>query len=96
MPASVVRALAGIDTREETSMNAKILKFPVHPIDVTVEAARCGIDCRVAATPRLWLSLKDDPKELGPDRRWRGLHDLLTKGGLTASMLGEWVLLDVA
>jgi len=77
-------------------MNARVLKFPVHPIDVSVEAARCGIDCRVAATPRVWFSLKNDPKEHGPDRRWRGLHNLLATGRLTACVVGDHVLLDFA
>lgn len=77
-------------------MNAKILKFPRHNIDVSIEAARCGIDCLVAATPRVWYSLKADPNEQGSDRRWRGLHDLLTAGRLTASVVGDHVLIDFA
>lgn len=77
-------------------MKATILNFPSHPIDVSVEASRCGIDCPVAATPRVWLSLKPDPKEHGPDRRWRGLHDLLRAGRLTARVVGDHVLIDFA
>lgn len=77
-------------------MNAKSLNFPTHPIDVTVAAARCGIDCSVAATPRVWYSLKADPSEHGAERRWRGLRDLLAAGRLTASVRGGYVLLDFA
>ncbi|ODU93062.1 MAG: hypothetical protein BGP23_14135 [Lysobacterales bacterium 66-474] len=95
MPASAARALAGFK-REVTSMNATILNFPVHPIDISLEAARCGIDCQVAATPRVWLSLKPDPKERGLDRRWRGFHDLLRAGRLTACVVGDYVLVDFA
>lgn len=77
-------------------MSATILNFPSHPIDVSAEAARCGIDCPVDATPRVWYSLKADPDDNTSDRRWRALHDLLAGGRLTARAVGGRVLIDFA